>query len=213
MSTKRTVIFLGLADLERTPVEGDLRTVCDQIWTLNDWYCRVPTVPTPDRVFNIHRCIEAHSQDPERFQGDTVEAYNASGAEIVTTWPDSRLQNNRVFDLSRVLDIRFDQCFSSTLAWMFLLAWIERWERIRLVGCNLSNKHSHMVSSVLTLIQESERRGIEVECPLRDEWTASASSIASWQAARAFRVFTYAAEECGKTDPPFKTFDPNYGGK
>ena len=200
----RRVIFLGLSDPYFTAEDGYQRA--REIWTLNDWYQHIPDVPHPDRVFNIHADITAHSSDPTRFRGDVINEYNQSGAEIVTTrfFPD--LHNCRPFDLSRVLDVTRDPFFASTMSVMFVQAWLEKWEEIELVGLALStgSEYDHQVPSMLGAIKESERRGIKVIAPRRAEWEARGASIVDWHNTGC--SFTpYFAAECSAPVEPFQT--------
>ena len=153
--------------------ERGLREECDEIWTLNDWYHLIPQIPTPDKVFNIHADL-APTNDPRRYVGDPIAEYNRSGAEIITMHRDARLTRNRVFDPSAWIDNRHDGFFSSSFAYMFLMAWQERVERIVMRGVKLcrGGEYRTQTPAVLSAIYESEQRGITVDAPHRAEWDA-----------------------------------------
>jgi len=179
----RRVIFLGLAGEAKTFSESAGRRRADEIWTVNDWYQRIPRVRTPDRVFNIHADITNHATDLNRFTGDTIKEYNESGAEIVTSRYFPELDNCRPFDLLKLIDIRRDPFFSSTLAVMFVMAWLECWEEIELVGVVLGHdtEFDVQVPAVVGAIHESERRGIQVIAPHREAWAKRGVVVAPWK--------------------------------
>ena len=202
----RRVIFLGLAGEADDFTEAEGRQRADQIWTLNDWYQKLPNVPHPDKVFNIHADITNHAADANRFTGDTIQAYNQSGAEIVTTrhWPE--LDNCRPFDIQKVLDVRTDPFFNSTLAAMFLCAWIECFDEIEFVGIVLGHDGEFFgqVPSVMGAIIESEKRGIKVIAPHMDTWIQRGMMVINWDNPRDNQLsMSYWGAQHGVTAPEF----------
>jgi len=217
----RRVIFacFGPGGPELSQAEASKRA--NEVWTVNDWYQKMPRLPCPDRVFNIHSDITAHADDPTRFAGDTIKKYNESGAEIVTSRYYPELYNCKPFALHKLLDIRKDPFFSSSLAAMFVMAWLECWDEIELVGVQLGlgAEHEGQLPAVAGAISESERRGIRVINPFAEEWARRGGyQEVPWHNAGGLNVTYWALQHPGIDAPgmvkksaerqlPYQTFD------
>ena len=163
----RTVAFLGLCHDEVAGLtDQDIRQGgVDEIWTVNNYYDRDLSVVNPDRVYQCHM---------QQISTRMVDAYNASGALIVTPQPVAGLHRNRVFDASRLFDIEHHGFFSSSFAPMWLDAWSEHVDMIVLLGIPLAAgiEYQTQVPGMLAGIKQSRAYGINVWTPHEKRWLA-----------------------------------------